>query len=218
MKIKGLVFDFDGLMIDTEMPRLETWQEIFAAHGFSMSIEDYYKIIGSDEVAYDPAEDLSNKIDHRLTSEEINYQVVEKSQEMIFHQPLLPGVKEIIIEAHRSGMRLGIASSSHRDWIVPLLVKHDIRQYFDIVVTREDVIRTKPNPELYLTAMKELDLNPENGIAFEDSRNGIKAAKAAGLFCIAIPNTLTRAMNLQNADKIVDSFNDLTIEELINFC
>lgn len=217
MAITGLIFDFDGLMIDTEIPRAVTWKQIFENNGFTLSMEDYYKTIGSDDSAYDPADDLSKRTQNKLSKQEISAWVEEKSQQMIFEQPLLPGVEDIIHKAHDSGMKLGIASSSFRDWVIPLLEKHHIQQYFDVVFTRENVKFTKPDPELYLSAMKAMGLLPNTSIAFEDSSNGIKAAKAAGMYCIAVPNEITRKMNLQIADKIVDSFNDLSIAELINF-
>lgn len=217
MAISGLIFDFDGLMIDTEMPRAVTWQKVFENNGFTLSMEDYFKTIGSDDTAYDPAEDLAERTHFKLSKEEINAWVVERSQQIIFEQPLLPGVENIIRKAHDSGLKLGIASSSFRDWVVPLLEKHRIQQFFEVVFTRENVRFTKPDPELYLSAMKAMGLLPKSSIAFEDSTNGIKAAKTAGMYCIAVPNQITRTMDLQIADKIVDSFNDLTIAELINF-
>jgi putative hydrolase of the HAD superfamily len=214
MMINGFIFDFDGLMIDTEMPRYNAWQEKFADLGYTFVLEDYLKIVGSANIEYDPAVDLSQRTNGRLPVDEINSWVETKSQEIILHQPLLPGVKEIILNAYEQGIKLGVASSSIREWVVPLLEQHDIARYFDVVLTREDVKNVKPDPELYLKAMEKLALSPGNTVAFEDSVNGLKSAKSAGMFCVAIPGPITRHMDFHNADKIVDSFNELTISQL----
>jgi HAD superfamily hydrolase (TIGR01509 family) len=216
MTITGFIFDFDGLIIDTEMPRFNAWQEIFTENGFSFTLEAYLKIIGTDTRAasYDPAQDLSERTHGRLSREEITAWEIEKSTEMIRHQPLLPGVESFIHQAYDRGIIMAIASGSVSEWVEPFLEQHNLSTYFQKILTRRDVEFIKPHPAVYQLAVQKLGISPLTTIAFEDSLNGLKAAKAAGLYSVAVPNQITRHTDLSIADKIVDSFEQLSIDDL----
>ena len=127
----------------------------------------------------------------------------------------LPGVREYIAEAKRLGLHLGVASSSSREWVVGHLTELGLSAYFDCIKCRDDVPRVKPDPALYQAVVETFALQPSQAIALEDSPNGIAAAKRAGLFCVAVPNPLTRQLSLAHADLLVSSLADLPLQHLL---
>jgi HAD superfamily hydrolase (TIGR01509 family) len=216
MALKGIIFDFDGLIIDTEMPGCNAWAELFNQHGFSFTIEDWKKAIGTGPSAYDPAQHLSQLTHGLLDPLVIQEQTLARARELIELQPMLPGVLDFIIAAERLELPMAVASSSNREWVEGYLTKLGIRKYFKVVCTSNDVTNVKPDPELFLMAAKKLGIAPSEAVIFEDSPNGVKAAFAAGIPCIAIPNDITKSMDLSLATKIVDSFQLLNPQTLIN--
>jgi HAD superfamily hydrolase (TIGR01509 family) len=214
MTIKGFVFDFDGLIIDTEVPHFKAWQETFNQFGCSLSLEKWWELIGTSWAAYDPADDLFEKTNGKIDRAKIKKQTIARSNALIQEQPLQPGVAAFIRSASQLGLKLAVASSSSADWVNPFLEKFELSNYFEAVYTATDVEFVKPNPALYKLAIDHFSYSPDEVIAFEDSRNGILAAKAAGLYCVAIPNLVTRGMDLSIADRIVDSFEQISADEL----
>ncbi len=130
-------------------------------------------------------------------------------------QQLLPGVIEYLVAARQLGLKTAVASSSTRKWVMDHLNRFGIGGHFDAIVCREDVKRTKPDPDLYLTALRRLGVQPDEAIAFEDSTNGIHAAKAAGLFCVAVPNLLTADLDLTKADLRLLSLDAMPLRDVI---
>lgn len=215
MSITGFVFDFDGLILDTEIPRFTAWQEVFASYGFPLTFRDWWKTIGTGPSAYDPGQHIY-ELTHGLANPRELYATTNKrTNELLVTQTLLPGVEAFIAQAFEKNIPMAIASSSDRDWVVRHLQRFNLLHYFKAIFTAEDVDKVKPDPALYQLALKSLKVAPGNSIAFEDSPNGIKAAKAAGMFCIAIPNCITHEMDLSLADKISTSFIELKVESLI---
>lgn len=209
MRFKGFVFDFDGLMLDTEMPRFTAWQEEFAKFGFQLTFRDWWKTIGTGPSAYDPAEHLFELTNGLADRAAMRSSAAARADELVASVLLLPGVEDFIKQASKTNMPLAVASSSDHDWVIGHLANHNLTQYFQSVFTAQDVKNVKPQPELYLLAIKELGLAVDSILAFEDSPNGIKAAKAAGLRCVAVPNRITREMDLSGADLIVESFESI---------
>jgi putative hydrolase of the HAD superfamily len=138
-----------------------------------------------------------------------------REMEMTNQQPILPGVEEKLAQAKEMGLRLGVASSSSRQWVTGHLIRLGLMRFFEAIHTSEDVERTKPDPALFLLTLKSLELQPEDAIVFEDSPNGITAAKMAGIFTVAVPNPLTRALPLDHADLHLDSLADLSLEGIL---
>jgi HAD superfamily hydrolase (TIGR01509 family) len=216
MALKGIIFDFDGLIIDTETPCCNSWVELFNQHGFQFTVDDYRKIIGTGHHFYDPSKHLSQLISGAINPKVILDQNRIRTRQLIESQPMLPGVLEFIVAANQQGLPLAIASSSDREWIEGYLSKLSIREFFQAVCTSNDVQHVKPEPDLFLLALARLGISSSEALIFEDSPNGIKAAKSAGIPCIAIPNGITKGMDLSLATRIVDSFKNLDIQELIN--
>ena len=135
--------------------------------------------------------------------------------ELVLKQAILPGVEEYIREAKARGMKVGLASASWGDWAPGHLERLGLHVHFDAIKTAADVERVKPDPALYLAALDALGLDATEAIALEDSPNGIAAAKAAGLFCVAVPNAMTRDLDVRAADLRLASLAAMPLAELL---
>ncbi|MEA3350763.1 MAG: HAD family hydrolase [Chloroflexota bacterium] len=214
--IRGLIFDFDGLILDTESTVYQSWQEIYREHNQDLPFDEWGEIIGvSPDEHFDPIERLETLVGQRLNRGEIKEKRLQRELGLLATQPILPGVENYLQNAQRLGLKLGIASSSSRKWVHGHLKRLGLLKYFQVMHTSDDVEHTKPDPALYRLALKSLDINAEEAIALEDSPNGVTAAQRAGLFCVAIPNPLTIQLCLDHADLRIDSLEDMAIETLI---
>jgi len=213
--IQAVVFDFDGLILDTEVPEFQTWQEIYQAHGCELALEVWATGLGTSSDAFDPYAHLEGQAGCRLDREAIQLRRRQRYLQLLGATSALPGVREYIAEAKRLGLLLGVASSSSRKWVVGHLTELGLSSYFDCIKCRDDVPRVKPDPALYQAVVETFALQPHQAIALEDSPNGITAAKRAGLFCVAVPNPLTRQLSLAHADLCISSLADLTLPQLL---
>ena len=219
LRIKALIFDFDGLILDTETPEYQVWQSIYREHGFEFPDEEWGKIVGGYGISsFDAAEHLSLLSQGRLDSVALRGRHVSESAALTLLQPVLPGVMEILLEAKRLGLKLAIASSSPHSWVDTHAKRLGIFDYFDKVICADDVLvgRTKPNPDLFLLALRQLQVRKDEAIIFEDSPNGVKAAHAAGIFVVAIPNPVTSLLSIENANLALTSLADLSLSDLLN--
>jgi HAD superfamily hydrolase (TIGR01509 family) len=213
--IRAVIFDFDGLILDTEVPEFQTWQEIYQAHGCELALEAWATGLGTSADAFDPCAHLAAQLGLSIDREAIQHRRRQRYRELLKAQSVLPGVREYIAEAKRLGLRLGVASSSSREWVVGHLTELGLSAYFDCIKCRDDVPRVKPDPALYRAVVETFALQPSQAIALEDSPNGIAAAKRAGLFCVAVPNPLTRQLSLAHADLLVSSLADIPLLQLL---
>ncbi|OLD99009.1 MAG: hypothetical protein AUG91_07750 [Actinobacteria bacterium 13_1_20CM_4_69_9] len=127
-----------------------------------------------------------------------------------------PGIADYLAEAERRGLKTAIVSSSTTEWIERHLQRLDrVNGWGAIVAANGDVERAKPQPDLYLEALDVLALQPSEAIAFEDSLNGIRAAKGAGVFVVAVPNPITETFALDEADLLLSSLDQLPLDELL---
>jgi HAD superfamily hydrolase (TIGR01509 family) len=217
--IQALIFDFDGLILDTESPEFHSWQNIYHEYGFEFPHDRWGSIIGgSGHSDFDAAEHLAALTQGRLDSESLRARNRLESEQIIFAQGPLPGVIDTIHEARRLGLKLAIASSSPFSWVHSHAERIGVFDYFDHVITADDVPpgRIKPNPDLFLLALRRLKVPKEAAIVFEDSPNGIKAAKRAGIFAVAVPNAATSALFFDGADLILKSLKDLSVSQLMD--
>jgi HAD superfamily hydrolase (TIGR01509 family) len=212
--IRALIFDFDGVILDTEGPIYQSWQEVYAANGVALPFEQWVKTVGSSNEAFHPQRYLEERLG-RLLPQEVIDRRVERRVELVLEQPLLPGVAALIDAARAAGMAIGVASSSSRDWVSSHLERLGIRDSFVCLRSRDDVEHVKPEPDLYLAALECLGVAATEAVAIEDSPNGISAAKRAGLRCVAVPNPLTASLDLSGADVLLESLADVTLSELL---
>jgi HAD superfamily hydrolase (TIGR01509 family) len=215
MSIKALVFDFDGLILDTEGPVFQSWHELFQDYGYNLTLDDWQVCIGSQEGTDFFFSNLGDKLDASFDMQVEAPKRLERELELIASQPLLPGVLEYIQQATELGLKLGIASSSPCKCLLGHLEERGIRHHFECVLAADDVSITKPDPSLYATALHCLEVSTHQVIAFEDSPNGVLAAKRAGIYCVAVPNPLTRQLQIEEADLQLNSLEELPLRELL---
>ena len=217
--IQALIFDFDGLILDTETPEFVCWQNIYREHGFDFPVEKWGSIVGGyGHSDFDAAEHLSLLSQGRLDSASLRARNQFESHNMIMDLKPLPGVLEYLQDAKRRRLKLAIASSSPASWVHEHAKRIGVFEYFDHIVTADDVGvgRTKPNPDLFLTALSRLKVPKEAAIVFEDSPNGVKAADRAGIFVVAVPNTVTSSLSIEGADMMIGSLSELSLAELLD--
>ena len=213
--IRALIFDFDGLILDTEVPEFQAWQEIFQLHGCHLPLATWAMCIGTSSEAFDPYAYLETQLGRAIDREAVRVTCRQRRDALLAAQAALPGVQEYLTDAARFGLQLGVASSSSRAWVTGHLTRLGLVAHFTSIQCADDVHCTKPNPASYQAVLKVLNLQPEQAIALEDSPNGILAAKRAGLFCVAVPNTLTRQLSLDHADLHLASLADLPLARLL---
>ena len=212
-KVSALIFDFDGLIVDSESPGYQAWSELYASHGCSLPFDKYSACIGTlggfDLHGY--LEELSGRT---LDADGLVAACSVRWRELMAGMPLLPGVTSVVAAAKSRGLKLAVASSSTGDWVGENLERFRLRDQFDAVCTREAVAAVKPDPALYLLALETLAVKAGEVIAFEDSPNGILAAKRAGIFCIAVPNPLTKQLSLDLADRRMTSLEEFDFDHV----
>ena len=214
-RIRAIIFDFDGLILDTEGPVYQSWRELFADFDLSLPFSTWSIFIGTMEIPYHPFDLLEEQIGYTVDRQALEQKRQQREHTLISEKPIMPGVEEYLEDAQQIGLKLAIASSSSRKWVTSHLARRDLLTKFDCIKTSDDVTVTKPDPALYLSALSCLGVNNTQAFAIEDSPNGILAAKRAGLVCVAVPNSLTRQLNLEQADLQLISLSDMTLGELL---
>ena len=213
--ISAVIFDFDGVIIDTETPEYTTWQEIYRSYGVELERSLWQRIIGGKFHDFDVYAHLEDLAGVRIDWEDVGQRRRKLSLELVEASPLLPGVLDYITESRRLGLKLGVASSSSSAWVKGHLARRGLLKYFYSVRCADDVTQVKPDPELYLAVVEALETSPGNALAIEDSLNGVTAAKEAGLYCVAVPNPMTRDLPLDHADIRLADLSDVPLESLL---
>lgn len=202
--IRAALFDFDGTIADTDSVHRACWNEVLQPHGASIDETFYSKhcsgaisshaamcILGAHPGVGAASVELADRKDS-LYDSHIRSCVI----------PLMPGVKEILVSLKARDFRIGIVTGAPESAILKTLDDHLIADYFDVKVTRGDVNRAKPAPDGYLLALSQLGFSPDSSISFEDTESGVLAAKAAGMFSIAIPNEYTKTHSFKMSDHL----------------
>jgi HAD superfamily hydrolase (TIGR01509 family) len=215
MAIKGLLFDFDGLILDTESPRYLAWCEIYQHYGLNFDLANYAKTLGSSNETFDPIVDLKAKVGSEFDPNYWEKYQSKREMELLINEPLMPGVVDYFIQAKSLQLKMAIASSSDRPWVISHLTRFKLLDFFLAVETMEDVVKVKPEPDLYQKALCDLQLEPSEAIVFEDAPHGIASAKKAGLICVAVPNPLSAQLDLSQADFVLTSFKQLSLPQLL---
>jgi len=213
--IRALVLDFDGLILDTETPMRAAWLEIYADAGLSIEEEEWARILGSSADPPEAYELLEAHTGGPVDREALHKRRLRREVELLEGADVLPGVRSLIAAAKAADLLLGIASSSERAWVHSHLASRGLLDPFDAIACAEDVARTKPAPDLYVHALRALGTSSREAIAFEDSEHGVAAAKAAGLFCVAVPNHVTRCLSFADADLVVSDLGECSLREYL---
>jgi HAD superfamily hydrolase (TIGR01509 family) len=210
----AVIFDFDGLIIDSETPLFDIWASVYASHGAELSMEEWQHALGT-QGGFDPFAHLSTMLERTLDRDTLAIFVREEHWRLCGDQPLLPGVRERMDEARALSLGVAVASSSPSSWVRPWLERHDLMPRVDAVCTREDVHHVKPAPDLFLLAARRMHVEPASCLVFEDSPNGLRAAHAAGMQSVAVPNSLTRGLPLPDPHLVLASMADMTLGEIL---
>jgi HAD superfamily hydrolase (TIGR01509 family) len=203
------------LIIDTETPDYSSWQETFTSYQVTLDRALWAGFIGGASGTFDVYRHLEDLVDAPLDRDSLRASRRKRYLDLVEANPVRPGVEEYLEEAKRLDLRLGIASSSSRDWVEGHLKNRGLLGYFDQVVCRDDVTRVKPDPEVYLKCANRLGAHPGVTLAIEDSANGVTAAKAAGMFCIVVPNPMTTDMDLGHADLNLVALTDMPLKAVL---
>ncbi|HEY2209639.1 MAG TPA: HAD-IA family hydrolase [Gaiellaceae bacterium] len=217
MAIRAFLFDFDGLIIDTELASRAGWELLYRDHGHELPPDLWATVVGT-YGAWDPMAHLEELVGEPLEREALNERRYAHEIALIEAEELRPGIAEYLAAARQHGLKRAIVSSSNRRWVETHLERLEEAVGWDAICTAEgDRDRAKPAPTLYLEALDALGVAASEAVAFEDSPNGVKAAKEAGIFCVAVPNEVTRDLGLDEAgaDLVLDSLADLPPDELL---
>jgi HAD superfamily hydrolase (TIGR01509 family) len=214
LSIDAVILDFDGLIVDTETPIYEAWKSAYESRGQTLGLDLWQHSLGT-HGGFDAHAHLEALVGETLSREGLRLEVRAVADRLSDPQPLLPGVEALLLEARDRGLGRGVASSSSCGWVEGWLRRHGIRDLLDVVVARDDVSRVKPDPELFLLAARRLEVAPGRCVVFEDSPNGMRAALAAGMRCVAVPNALTRDLARPAVDLVMDSLDERPLSEVL---
>lgn len=209
--IRALVFDFDGLILDTETPLIDAYAAVHAAHGVPFDRTAFVRNVGHAEYAFDPWHGFSPHADRAAL--EVERRAIK--DRLLLRQPILPGVVALLDVARTRGLRVGLASNSEHTWVEPHLTRLGLHDRFEFFACREDAPAPKPEPDIYKLVLNQFGLRGHEAIAFEDSHTGLLAAKRAHLWTVAVPNTSTAHHDFAPADLRLSSLADVTLEALV---
>lgn len=209
--IRALVFDFDGLILDTETSIIDAGELIHRRAGLPFSRQLAYEAVGRAELHYDQWAAFGPAADRAALDAELR----RVNREMLQQLPVLPGVRDYLQQARDLGLRLGVASNSGRAHVEGNLARLGLLEYFEYVRCIEDVPAGKPEPHLYLAVLEKFGLAGPEAIALEDSEHGVHAAKRAGLRSVAVPGPSSLNHNFAHADLTLPSLAHCPLPDLL---
>jgi beta-phosphoglucomutase family hydrolase len=211
-ELEAVIWDMDGVLADTAPHHLRAWQETFARRGINFTEADFMRGFGVRNDAI-----IRNVLGEQTTDAEI--ETIAREKEATFRRIIgkdvkpLPGALELVRALYEKGVKMAIASSTVIENIRLIVGSLGIEKYFKAVITGHDVTKGKPSPQVFLAAAQRLGVEPQNCLVFEDAVAGVKAAKSAGMHCVAITSTHPRE-KLAEADLVVDSLEGVSVKEL----
>jgi putative hydrolase of the HAD superfamily len=208
--LRALVFDFDGLILDTESVWIDGYADVHAEHGRPFDRALFLRCVGHVDIAFDPWRAFDRQHDRGA----LERSLVRHKQRRLAAQSILPGVVALMDEARARGLPIALASNSDRAHCEGHLTRLGLRDRFVLLGCREDVPSPKPEPDLYRHVVNQLGLRPRQAVALEDSHAGSLAAKRAGLWCVVVPNDSTRHHACEHADWRVPSLEGVTLAAL----
>lgn len=210
--MKAVIFDMDGVIIDSEPIHFEVDIQTMKDFGCSISKEELNKYVGTtNEYMYT---DIKNKYEIDKSIEEIINYRSELVKRKVIESDLIPieGIRDLLKDLKDKNILAAIASSSPRDFIEVVVSKFELEDYFSCILSGEEVENGKPAPDIYVETAKKLGIVPEECIVIEDSKNGVMAAKEAGMKCIGFKNINSGEQDLSKADYIVNSIVEIKIQ------
>lgn len=209
--IRALVFDFDGLILDTETPLIDAYARVYSARGVPFDRTYFLRCVGHADFTFDPWQGFSPEVDRAALEDE--RRIVK--EDLMAAQPILPGVVALLDAADSLDFRIGLASNSDHAWVDTHLARLGLFERFDFIACREDAPSPKPEPDLYRHVLNRFGLRGHQAIAFEDSHAGSLAAKRANLWAVAVPNESTAHHDFAHVDLRVGSLAEVTLDGLL---
>ncbi|RSL30126.1 HAD family hydrolase [Salibacterium salarium] len=211
----ALIFDFDGLIMDTETHQYETLQDLFAEYNSVLPLEIWQQEIGT-STDFSIIDYLAEQTQQKHDEQEFYTLLKERFQQRLAAETARPGVEEYLKQARDRGFKIGVASSSNYEWVSTHLKHLGLFDFFQCIQTSDDVEKVKPDPALYLQTAACLSVNPEDCLVFEDSANGALAAKNAGMACVIVPNKVTADLPFCEVKHRLDSMADMPLQVLLD--
>jgi putative hydrolase of the HAD superfamily len=218
--IRALFLDFDGTVWDSESAVFEAYRRLYASHGEELPVDVWASGVGT-LGGFDPVAELEQRLGRAIETRRVDdpwdrLEELEGLDGLLDDTAVRPGVRAYLDEARRDGLALGIVSSNDREWVTRHLARLGLAEGWDVIATADgDEARAKPSPALYLEALRAVGVEPARAVAIEDSPHGIAAAKAAGVFCVAVPNDVTASLDLGAADLVLDSLEELPLADVL---
>ncbi|MBD1379516.1 HAD family hydrolase [Metabacillus arenae] len=213
--IKAVIFDFDGLILDTETHQYEALVEIFKENGSVLPLPIWQKVIGTSS-DFKPFKYLEEQTKKKHNQQQLEDLLKERFHSRLVSEKARPGVEDYLAAAHSLGLKIALASSSNFEWVSTHLKNLGLFEKFECIRTSDDVEKVKPDPALYLKAAKCLGVEPEECLVFEDSANGALAAKNAGMSCVIFPNQVTQDLEFCEVNHRLESMAEMELEKLID--
>ncbi|MFD6209516.1 HAD family hydrolase [Peribacillus sp. NPDC060253] len=211
--LKAVIFDFDGLILDTETAWYEAYKETMAFYKSDLPLEHFVKCIGTDNTELNQY--FKDQLGESYNIEEIESRAKNLHQEKMKTPQAREGVKDYLEAAKKNGYKIALASSSTKEWVTHHLGELGLLHYFEVIITGDDVDKVKPAPDLYVLAIEVLGIQPTEAVAFEDSLNGLQAALTAGIKCVIVPNPVTEALAFENHHLRLRSMMDMSLTDVI---
>ncbi|MCZ0704392.1 putative hydrolase of the HAD superfamily [Natronobacillus azotifigens] len=212
--VKVIIFDFDGLVFDTETYDLEAFQQLYKLYKVDFPLENWMDSIGS-SLRFDPYERLLVKFPE-ISRDNFRFQRSDIYEELLDGKSPREGVEDYLERAKQLGIKIALASSSTKSWIDYHINKLGIKSYFDYICTSDDVENVKPEPDLYNNVLSYFGISSKEAIVFEDSPNGSIASILADIPCVIVPNETTKLMKFDDRIALrLNSKKDMTLDEFL---
>ena len=208
--VKAVVFDKDGVLADSEAINIRSAFEVFRAHGHELVPDDEPAIVGKHPIHYVPTFARRFHMDEAETRQVIAEQDVLYNEIWQGQGRMLDGAREALAVVRRRGLGVGLATSSSRREVDSYIDRVELAAFFDVTLSLDDVTRAKPDPEVYVSAARQLEVPLPEMLVVEDSEHGVRAAKAAGAICVAVRSRHVRPERIAMADLHIDSIGELT--------
>jgi putative hydrolase of the HAD superfamily len=210
----ALILDFDGTIVDTETPWYRAWQAVYAGFGAELPAALWARTVGTAGGAFDPVAHLEAQLGRPVDRAAVEAEFRRRGLALQARQGLRPGVRELLEEARAAALPVGLASNSPRAWVTGYLERFGLGGHFHAVCTGDEVVRLKPDPELYLLALRRLGVPAAAAVAVEDSPSGAAAALAAGLRCVVVPNAFTRVLRFPEGARLLPTLRGVRLAAL----
>jgi HAD superfamily hydrolase (TIGR01509 family) len=215
--IRSLLFDFDGVIVDTEVPTFQSWRDVYAEYGVELTLDDWLPAVGSGSStsgAFDAVAHLEQLIGAAVDREAVIEQRTQRKADLYARAPLLPGVRERLAEAHELGFKTAIVTRNRDERVIAHFKLVGLDHRWQALICANDE-PTRDKTQLYRHALAALELEANHALAFEDSPSGVRAVKRARILCVAVPNEITRGASFDEADLVLPSLAERSLRQIL---